>query len=138
MGICLIYDHSFNEVESWTCCNDEVLMLSALSTDNCWLVGCLTQVNLYCNSTSNVTSYDLSRYQATSSTLEYIPIWPYLDIHIQPSTVITCDISNYSFACSTFSANISEMTVQWIGEHHQSVKALTYGNMSKVFAYTLN
>ena len=112
-----------------------MMMLSSLSIDSCWLVGCVSQVNLYCNSIKNFTSYDITQYSPTNQNLEYIPVWPFLDIHISPSTVINCNISDYAFNCSSFTSNLSELSVQWVGEYQQSVKTLTKGNMSKVFVY---
>ena len=92
---------------------------------------------MYCGNESNITSLDLTFFNPNSSNTEYIPVWPYLDIHIRPSTVVTCDLSSYNFSCNNFTRDLEEMEVMWIGEIHMSTKVLTYRGHSKIFVFVL-
>ena len=92
-------------------------------------------MQIFCGNESNATSYDLTSFNPNSSNTEYIPVWPYLDIHIQPDTVVTCDLSAYTFNCKFFTRDLTEIGVTWIGEAHQSTKVLTYRGHSKIFIF---
>ena len=94
-------------------------------------------MRLFCGNESNATSYDLSPFSPSASNIEYIPVWPYLDIHIYPDIVITCNLSTYTFNCSNFRRDLREMEVMWIGEGHQSTKVLTYRGHSKIFIFNI-
>ena len=137
-GTCYIYSSQYHFQSGYHCCNDSTISIASMGSNDCWIVGCASYVQMFCGNESNATSLNLNSFSPNASNIEYIPVWPFLDIHIKPETVITCDVSSYTFSCNNFTRDLSEIEVLWIGEAQQSTKVLTYRGHSKIFIYNEN